>query len=191
MNDFEYQPFLIYDQFILDMYGLTELAYCISNDLKTLSVSSNDLVKHRTDVSTFPIIKAYSTDKCTLEDFLIELFSGRYNFYGEPCYVSSDIFSEEEFEVMLQKGMAIISENEEAAMKEYLQSEIISYCTNAALSPFPEGNSPSNWKANCPSDGQHHISISALSNQWGCGYCGREGDINDLKLWISEKSNLK
>lgn len=191
MENIEHKPFLIYDQFILDFYGYTELAYNISNDLKTLSVISNDLVTRRTDIATFPIIKEYSTDKNTLEDFLIELFSGRYNFYGEPSYVSSDMFSEEEFEVMLQKGMAIITEKEEAAIKQYLRSEIISYCTIADLSPFPAGNSPSNWKANCPSGGQHHISISAEKNQWGCGYCHRKGNINDLKVWISEKSNLK
>jgi hypothetical protein len=185
----EYKTFLLYDQICIGMgYGITELEYKISDEHNTLSIKKTDRQNGRIEHLTIPLTKPHDvSDKDLLEDFLVNLLSYAGNFYGEPLYKSSEIFSKEEFEKMMKRGIEIMDEREQVAKNENLDNDIIKYCLSKNLNPEPEGSSPTNWKANCPSGGQHYIMISTKSNEWGCGYCREKGNLDDLKKWYESK----
>jgi len=115
--------------------------------------------------------------------------SYRYNFEGEPIYENSEMFSKETFEAMLVKGLALMGERERLSLNLNSDNELINYCKSVGLNPEPEGSSTSNWKANCPSGGSHKIMISTSSNEWGCGYCRKNGNINSLMQWYNSRNS--
>jgi hypothetical protein len=186
MEQIEYKQFLVYDQ-LCELgipYGFTELAYQISADYKTLFIQKIDRVERTTKHLDIPITKAYVSDRQVLKDFLVDLMSYVGNFYGMPQYESSEIFSKEEFELMLNKAINIMDERKQVAIEKNRENEIIRYCFSKNLNPEPEGRHPNYWKAQCPSGGQHNIYISTESNEWGCGYCKKKGKLEDLKKWL-------
>ena len=116
--------------------------------------------------------------------------SYRWNFEGIPIYENSELISEESFDKMLKEGIELMDKRDELAKLLHADNELIKYCKSIQLNPEPEGNSTTNWQANCPSGGHHHIMISTKSNEWGCGYCGRKGDLYSLKEWHESQNNI-
>ena len=118
-----------------------------------------------------------------LKDFLITILSDLNNFVGIPEYVQSEIFPKAAFDEMFKQAIVLKNKKYDLAKELNTENELIKYCKSIGLNPEPEGSIPTNWVANCLSGGQHHIMISTISNQWGCGYCKRKGDINSLREW--------
>lgn len=178
-----YKHFLRYNQSCFDgfEYGFTDLYYEICGlTLFILEVDHRNKTEKKFEIQ---IEKSPERDEGVLEDFLITHMSYRYNFEGEPIYEKSEVFSKESFDAMLVKGLALMDERERLALVLNSDNDLIKYCKSIGLNPEPEGSSFTNWKANCPSGGQHHIMISTKSNEWGCGYCKKKGDLNSLKEW--------
>lgn len=167
----EYKHFLRYDQLCFeDMeYGFTDLYYNISES--TLYIKEHDHRNNKESEAEFPVENKNATVGVILESYLINLMSYSRNFAGTPKYESSNIFSKESFDTMLEKGIALMEEREELAIFLGADNALIKYCKSIQLNPQPEGGSATNWQANCPSGGNHHIMISTKSNEWGCGYC--------------------
>lgn len=186
----EYKHFLTYDQDCFDgfEYGLTDLFYKIRGS--TLFIKKVDHSNNTETELEFPVETKTIGFKVVLEAFLINLMSFRYNFVGTPEYKYSEVFSKESFDTMLEKGIALMGEKEKLAKVLNANNEIIKYCESIGLYPEPEEGSSTNWRAQCPSGGQHHIRISTESNEWGCGYCGKKGDINSLKDWYQSKIKI-
>ena len=70
-------------------------------------------------------------------------------------------------------------------------NELIRYCEAEKLYPYPEGSNLTNWYAQCPNGGKHPIMISTISNEWGCGYCRKKGNLEDLKHFIKQSKYLR
>ncbi len=114
----------------------------------------------------FPITSHAKDEKSILRQFLLDFLSTTGAFCGAPCFVESNLFSCEEFEELNKKGNEIIRERKEKIRNEGKDNPLIQYCESNGLYPEPEG-CPNQWRANCPSRGQHRIMISTSSNQWG------------------------
>jgi hypothetical protein len=78
----------------------------------------------------------------------------------------------DELERNRQAALALARENPIA---------IIEAARELNLSPRPAWHHEDAWMANCPSGRQHWIMISASSNEFGCGYCGRSGGPTELR----------
>ena len=187
----EYKHFLRYDQLCFeDMeYGFTDLYYYISES--TLYIKKQDHRNNKEVELDFPLYNKYESVGVILESYLINLMSYSKNFAGTPKYESSDKFSEETFNTMLEKGIASMIERETLAKLLGADNELIKCCKSIGLNPYPEGGIITNWQASCPSGGNHQIMISTKSNEWGCGYCRKKGDLNSLKRWCEALIELK
>jgi|WetSurSiteA1Bulk_404760.scaffolds.fasta_scaffold21808_3 hypothetical protein len=185
-----YKHFLRYNQICFDgiEYGFTDFFYEIIESM--LFIKKVDNRNNTEKEFEFPLEIKNTRPEIVLEDFLINLMSYKYSFEGEPVYVHSKVFSKESFDNMLRKGVELRKEREESAILLNLNNELIKYCKSIGLNPEPEGSSTSNWQANCPSGGNHYIMISTKSNEWGCGYCKRKGDLNSLKEWYQSKNKI-
>lgn len=189
MKNKEYKHFLRYDQDIFDgyMHGSTDLYYD-TND-STLFIMKIHTQNKSAEEFEFPIPDKNSSMQFVLENFLINLMSFRGNFVGTPEYENSDLFSKESFDKMMKQAVSLMRERDELVKLSGANNEMIKYCEFVGLNPQPAGNSPSNWYANCPSGGQHRLMISVKSNEWGCGYCHKKGDLDALKKWINSKKS--
>jgi hypothetical protein len=189
MKQREYIHFLRYDQDCLNliMYGYIDLYYSLQDS--TLYIKKVDHRRHTEKEIEFILEKTYSSTEKILEDFLINLMSYRMSFDGEPIYVESKIFSKRTFNKFLKKGHELMKKKDELDKISNVDNELIKYCESIGLNPEPEGGSPSDWRAKCPSGRPHFIMISTESNQWGCGYCRKYGSLSDLKKWY--ESNKK
>lgn len=105
-------------------------------------------------------------------------------FDGFPIFEKSTVFSEQEFNNIIQ-GI----KNEKDAIRENAKAKetpIIHYLRAQKLNPRPTGNNPNSWVANCPCGGQHFIMVVTTDDEWGCGYCRRKGKMPELEKWIQE-----
>lgn len=186
----EYKHFLRYDQLCFEdiEYGFTDLYYNISES--TLYIKRRYHTTNYESEVEFPLDNKSATVTAILESYLINLMSYSRNFAGTPKYESSNLFSKESFDTMLEKGIALMVEREKLTILLGADNELIKYCKSIRLNPQPEGGSETNWQANCPSGGNHYIMISTRSNEWGCGYCRKKGDINSLKEWCLSKNKI-
>lgn len=186
-----YRHFLKYDQYCnLYNYGFIDLFFDINES--TLFIKEADHSYNTERELEFPLDNEDKSFDVVLENYLINFFSYRYNFFGIPKYENSEIFSKEAFDIMYEKGLALRLVREKSAIDLYSENELIKYCKSKALHPRPVGGSnPGNWEAECPSGRNHHIMISAKFNEWGCGYCSKKGDIILLKEWYESKHKIE
>ena len=186
----EYKHFLRYDQICFEGfgYGYTDLYFDFNQT--TMFIIKIDRTNKKEIEMQFPLKSAEANIIAELKDFLINILSYRKNFFGEPEFVQSNIFSKESFDTMLQQATRLIDEKYDLAVKSSADNALIKYCQSIGLSPEPEGSSPTNWQAKCVSGGQHNLMISTISNEWGCGYCRRKGDLHSLKEWYESKKKL-
>lgn len=186
----EYKHFLRYEQSCFDgiEYGFTDLFFDFNKT--TIFIKKFD---HRTKEEIelqLPLTPEDANIIIELKDFLITFMSNRNNFEGTPVFVQSRIFSEETFDKMLKQAIILMDEKYDLAIKLNAENELIKYCKSIGLNPEPGGSSTTNWVANCLSGGQHHLMISTKSNDWGCDYCKRKGDINSLREWYESKKKV-
>jgi len=186
----EYKHFLRYDQSCFDgiEYGFTDLFFDFNQT--TMFIKKVDHRNKEEKELQFPLKSEVTNIIVELKDFLITLMSNRYNFAGTPVFVQSRIFSEALFDEMLKQAIILMDEKYNLSIKQNAENELIKYCKSIGLNPEPEGSSPTNWEANCLSGGQHRLMISTKSNEWGCGYCKRKGDINSLREWYESKNKV-
>ena len=185
-----YKHFLRYDQSCFDgiKYGFTDLFFNFNQT--TMFIKKVDNRNNKEIELQFPIKSENTNIIDEVKSFLICIMSDRNNFAGEPVFVQSKIFSKESFDAMLQQAIILMDEKYDLAMKSNSDNELIKYCKSIGLNPEPDGSSSTNWEANCLSGGQHRLMISTKSNEWGCGYCKRKGDINSLREWYESKNKV-
>lgn len=186
----EFKHFLSYDQSCFDgiEYGLTELFFDFNQT--TMFIKKVDYRNKEEKELQFSLKSEAANIIVELKDFLINMMSDRYNFAGTPVFIRSRIFSETSFDAMLKQAIILMDEKYYLAINQNAENELVKYCKSIGLNPEPEGSSPTNWEANCLSGGQHRLMISTKSNEWGCGYCKRKGDINSLREWYESKNKV-
>ena len=107
-------------------------------------------------------------------------------YNGYPTFYSSPIFTKQEFDTILNE---LKSERAAISKKSFQNiTPLITYLKDNNLNPIPSGESPTNWRAQCPSKRGHFIEVSTKTDTWGCGYCRRKGTQTDLENWLLEKS---
>tara|TARA_R110002012_G_scaffold265939_1_gene449415 strand:- start:16373 stop:17074 length:702 start_codon:yes stop_codon:yes gene_type:complete len=110
------------------------------------------------------------------------LIEAHLPYKGFPVYENSTLFTKEEFDGIIQTMKA-----EKRAIIEQAkanQTPLIYYLKKQNLDPQPTGNSVNSWTTKCPSGGNHHLMVSPLSDEWGCGYCKGKGKIPELEKWL-------
>ena len=105
-------------------------------------------------------------------------------YEGFPIFEKSTVFTEQEFNSIIQS----IKDEKNAIIKQATstQTPLIDYLREQNLNPRPTGYTPNSWVARCPCGGNHHIMVSTLNDEWGCGYCNRKGEIPELEKWLQE-----
>jgi hypothetical protein len=115
---------------------------------------------------------------------LKELIEAHLPYEGFPVFQNSTVFTEQEYDSIIQK-----MKDEKLAIIEQAranQSPLINYLKEQNFNPRPTGNTIHSWVTKCPCGGNHHLIISTLKDEWGCGYCNREGRLPELKKWLYE-----
>lgn len=103
---------------------------------------------------------------------------------GFPKFINSIAFCEKEFKVLINDIKNENTKNRQLAFEN--ETPLISLLRDNELNPRPSGNNANSWVAQCPSGGNHFIQIVTSKDEWGCGYCNRNGKINELKQWLRE-----
>jgi hypothetical protein len=169
------------------MYGFNDLYYDL--DASNLYMRKNDLVSGSKREAAYDLKALRTHSGIALENFLIEFIASPSILIGDPHFESSEIFTEEDFNKIKSCAYNLIEERKESARLAGAANELIQYCISIHLQPEPHGSCPTNWISRCLSGSdKHSIFISTISNQWGCGYCKRKGDLNALKEWYAEKN---
>jgi len=123
--------------------------------------------------------------KINLKEMLIKyLKAGR--FYGGYLYfVESTLFTACEFTRIIEAV-----KNELEVLKDEagnLKTPFIDYLEKTNFNPKPTGNTKHSWIIGCPNaEGKHFLMISALNDEWGCGYCKKKGNLEEFKNWMNE-----
>jgi hypothetical protein len=144
------------------------------------------MIEHRGDA----VLAEFKTNpddrdiRDTLRRFLLDSLSRPDPFTGDPEYVTSNLFTREEFYEIKSEALEIVKEHVRIARQT--SSPLIRICTNYRLWPEPAGFNTTSWLANCPAHPNHRILISTGSNEWGCPYCKRKGGEAELLAWLRE-----
>ena len=180
-----FDPYMIGDH----EYGSIDLYYAIEDT--TLFIKALDHQTNRLKEFEIAITNKETRTENILENYLIELISNEGNFYGKPFYESSEVFSQEQFQSIYNKGIALRKEKIEIAKALNENNELLAYFKFLGLNPRPSNGSIEHWEARCLCGGNHTLMITTTTNEWGCGYCKKKGDINDLKLWNDSRNKAK
>ncbi|GAA4270442.1 hypothetical protein [Hyunsoonleella aestuarii] len=143
---------------------------------------------YKMDKSELELCAQYKLRHDNLKENIIfivkENIEAHLPFIGFPIFQNSVVFTKQEFDsiinVMKDEKLAIIEQ-----AKAY-QTPLIDYLRDRKLNPRPTGYNPNSWVAKCPCGGNHQIMVSTLHDEWGCGYCNREGKILELEKWLQE-----
>ncbi|HEY1475015.1 MAG TPA: hypothetical protein VGF53_13145 [Pseudolabrys sp.] len=81
-----------------------------------------------------------------------------------------------------------LKRNSEAAEEAQRRqgAPIIKMATELNLKPRPAGHNDNAWMASCPGT-NHWLMILARENQFGCGWCKREGGPEELHSFYNER----
>jgi len=183
MKEAKYIHLLSYKQdFMVMEYGLCELYYKIQEQkLYLLKIDhQEDTVKER--------IISYNLNLTTVDAiltyFLKELFF-KDDFFGEGrmIYEKSEQFSEDYFNSIQKEQNDAYRQKIKLIEDAAKNNDLINFCRTIHLHPTPDGIHATNWTAQCLSKGNHHLLLSTLTNEWGCGYCRKKGGLPELKKW--------
>ena len=171
-------------------FGEADLSYWLDKSKAVLHISKLDKKSGEIYKSDYPVSNVQEPDKVILSNYLIDLMSHKLNLWGTPNYLSSDIFSRDEFNPYLDKGIEAIRKKKDLALQQSAENPIIEYCKSINLFPEPAESGMTNWEANCASKRNHNMMISTKSNTWACGYCYRKGTLLDLQEWVNEVGSV-
>ncbi|WP_026449578.1 hypothetical protein [Aequorivita capsosiphonis] len=105
-------------------------------------------------------------------------------YNGYPTFENSSVFTKQEFEAIIT---TLKNSNKAITDKAFEHTTpFINFLKENNLHPFPSGDFYTNWNARCPSGRSHFITISTEKDEWGCGYCRREGKQAELEKWLLE-----
>ncbi len=195
----EHKHLVTFEQDFISIRCYETSLYYRFNAQNELSILKSDCYllgssKKEKETILFTPDNSCTDDIASLKSFLIEFFSYSGNCFGYPVYSYSELFTEDEFNQLLRKGIDNIN-NQKNKIKESGQGHpLIRYCEEQKLYPIPFDQTAHSWRANCPSGRAHSIEISTSTGTWGCGYCAKKGGLEELKGWIDNKTlnfNLK
>lgn len=113
--------------------------------------------------------------------------SGVHFEWPVPPY-RSGLLTSGELESIVGAVAEELERNEQMAKEKQRRSEapIIKMARDLGLDPRPAGHNDSAWMANCPQSSNHWIMISPEHNEFGCGYCRRKGNPQELRAFCDD-----
>jgi 3-deoxy-D-arabino-heptulosonate 7-phosphate (DAHP) synthase len=106
-------------------------------------------------------------------------------FNGLPKIIKGGLIDKTSVEQIIHNIRELYSKIKQKT--ELLKTDFIDYLKEKGLDPIPSGIDEFSWYAKCCySKGKHFMMVSTKSNTFGCGYCRKKGDVNDLKLFYSK-----
>jgi hypothetical protein len=125
--------------------------------------------------------KGEETRSClTLLDRLFRAYVG---FCSPQGFLASGIISESAYNNLVKRIEQELEENSRKARET--ETEIIKVARELGLSPKPTGTGPTHWWAQCPAR-IGHLYIDAALNYWWCGWCRRNGSMEELRAFVKE-----
>lgn len=104
--------------------------------------------------------------------------------WPETCFAGGMV-SWEEYNGLIDRFKYELKENARKAREH--ETEIIEIARELGLSPQPYGTGPSYWwQARCPGK-NHPLFINAEDNTFFCGWCSRNGGIEELRAFVEER----
>ena len=117
-------------------------------------------------------------------DLLGRLFFSRVGHYWPEGFLVAGIIDEATYCKVRGEVDREVDENTRQAREG--RAEIIQVARELGLSPRPTGKDPDFWWANCPAK-SHPLEIKASANEFFCGYCGRKGSMEELRMLVRER----
>ena len=142
------------------------------------------LLADRTEVAVVAGAPVSGTPSRACETLLDALFRSRVGFEAPADFLKPGLVGANAYHRVTGQLESELGRNRTAAVA--ISSHIIDVARALHLNPWPEGSSPYNWLARCP-DTNHSLMISSKSEQFGCGYCARRGNAEDLKAFVRER----
>lgn len=140
------------------------------------------------DESELKIIAQYKSRFETLKENLCFIIKSNIEanapYHGYPTFEDNTIFTKQEFEGIIASIKASKNANFEKALRH--STAFISFLKEKGLNPTPSGSSYTSWKAKCPSEKGHSITICTENDRWACGYCRKKGNPTEFKQWLLE-----
>ena len=115
------------------------------------------------------------------------LFEARKGYGSPQQLLLGGLVDRQAYEAVRAELRREHDENTEAALLEEL-NEIVIAAEELNLRPRPTGTGPHHWAANCPGT-NHTLMIESETNQFGCGYCRRNGGRDELRAFVEERAN--
>lgn len=124
------------------------------------------------------------TVKEVLSQFLKE---NLWSFFpDQPLYRKSEMFTQEDFDQFVRNIVTKRNRKENSARELYENHPLAVYCEQEGLNPRPTRGASSQWLANCPRGRSHSIMLELETGTWGCGYCCKKGELEQLKEWMAD-----
>jgi hypothetical protein len=101
-------------------------------------------------------------------------------------FTASGLVNKHTFDSLIGRIEDELEENIKKAKQN--ETEIIKVARELRLSPEPTGTSPTFWRARCP-ETNHPLYINAAENSFGCGWCKRKGEIEELRRFVKERKD--
>ena len=105
-------------------------------------------------------------------------------FERAPDRFTRGLLSQEQLAAAWSRAQMEKTKRSVAAIITTGDHPIVGVARDLGLDPQPSGAGPASWHARCPG-GQHHLLIEAELGRFGCGDCGEEGGIEDLRRFVA------
>ena len=115
---------------------------------------------------------------------LDRLFRAYVGFCSPQGFLAAGIISESAYNNLVKRIEQELEENSRKAREN--ETEIIKVARELGLFPRPTGTGPTHWWAQCPAR-IGHLYIDAALNYWWCGWCQRNGSMEELRAFVKER----
>jgi len=119
---------------------------------------------------------------------LDRLFRAYVGFCSPQGFLAAGIISESAYNNLVKRIDQELEENSRKARET--ETEIIKVARELGLSPAPTGTGRTHWWAQCPAR-IGHLYIDAALNYWWCGWCQRNGSMEELRAFVKERNGGK
>ena len=149
--------------------------------------TTNDTNEEYFDCDESLKINDYLNKKDVIE-LLEEYFDKGQAFGGLPRFRKEGLLYEKEFYAIIDRVREKRDQNIKRAKE--LKTPFIDYLEKVNLYPIPDGKNEYQWLAKCPySEGKHYIMVSTKNDTYGCGWCRKKGNQQDLEDYLATQKN--
>lgn len=155
----------------------------LSEDPKTIGIGLSQAMS----LGCAVVAGKSSSDGSAAATLLDALFRARVGLAWPTRLTVGGMIDRDTFGAVVAKLKRELDGNARRASQED-GAEIVSMARILGLNPQPNGQGPHHWRARCPGT-NHSLYIQSGSDQFGCGYCRRKGDADELQAFYEERTS--